>query len=366
MSQPAPNSQPEQRSFFADALRIIEDRGNIDRRSLARGVVVIVAVVIIGVTFAWSYVGALHQPTFHKVPIAVVGPPALQKALNSGPEFSVTTERSPQAAISRIDAHNAFGGVVVGSRGIEVLVASVASRTVSSVLSADLPPKLRAVAPPNTPIRVLDLKPAPPNDPLGLSPFYLALAVVVSNYVGAVLFGLAFGVKPVGRRVWWRLLGTGILGLILGLSEVGVVNAVGPLQGHYVTLVLASVLLGLAVSTITVGLASFLGIAGTTVAILIFVVLGNPASGGPLPTQLLPGFWGTIGPYLPVGAGTDLIRNIAYFGGNSLTRPLIVLFAWVFGGTVLALASFHVRALGLQFKPDFDRQAAARHSASQA
>ena len=39
-------------------------------------------------------------------------------------------------------------------------------------------------------------------------------------------------------------------------------------------------------------------ILGTPVAILAFIVLGNPASGGPLPTQVLPGIWRTLGPYL--------------------------------------------------------------------
>jgi hypothetical protein len=207
---------------------------------------------------------------------------------------------------------------------------------------------------------VLDLKPAPKNDPLGLSPFYLALSLTVCNYIGAVFFGLAFGVKPVGRRVWWRLLGVGIVGLLLALGDVAVVYAIGPLQGHYVTLVLASLLLGLAVSTMTVGLQSLFGILGTAFAILVFIILGNPASGGPLPTPVLPGIWRTIGPYLPAGAGTDLIRNIAYFGGHNLTQPLLVLFAWFTVGAAFVLASVHARPLGLQMKADFDRQAKSR------
>jgi len=348
-----------------NALSITADRGRIDHQSLVRGAVAIIAATIVGLGFAWSFVGALHQPKFHKVPIAVLGPPALTKALGSGGEFAVTSVDSERAAIHRIDNRSADGGIVVGPQGIDVLVASVAGRTISDALSADLPPKLSASAPPGTPVRVVDVKPAPANDPLGLSPFFLALSVVIGNYIGAIFFGLAFGVKPVGRRVWWRLLGVSILGLVLALGEVAVVYAIGPLHGHYVPLVLGSLLVGLAVSFITVGLQSFLGILGTTCAILIFVILGNPSSGGPIPTQLLPWIWRTVGPYLPNGAATDLYRNIVYFGSHDLTRPLLVLFAWLSAGVVFVLASARARPLGLQMKDDFDRQEASRANGTQ-
>jgi len=359
-------SQPDKKSRVANALSIVEDRGNIDRQSLVRGAVAIVAAMIVGLGFVWSFVGALHQPKFHNVPIAVLGPPALTKALGSGGEFAVTRVDSERAAVDRIDDRKADGGIVVGPRGINVLVASVAGLTISDALSTDLPPKLSALAPAGTPVQVVDVKPAPKNDPLGLSPFFLALSVVIGNYIGAIFFGLAFGVKPEASRVWWRLLGVSILGLVLALGEVGVVYAIGPLHGHYVPLVLVSLLLGVSASFITVGLQSFLGILGTTVAILVFVILGNPSSGGPIPTQLLPGIWRTVGPYLPNGAGTDLYRNIVYFGGHDLTRPLLVLFAWLSVGVAFVLASVRARPVGLQMKDDFDRQQASRAAATQA
>jgi hypothetical protein len=348
-----------------NALSITTDSGRMDHQSLVRGAVVIVAAMVVGLGFVWSFVGGLHQPTFHKVPIAVYGPPALSQRLSSGGQFSVTRVDSRQAAIGKVDNHDADGGIVVGPDGIDVLVAPVAGLTISDALSTDLPPKLAAHAPPGTPVRVVDLKPAPKNDPLGLSAFFLALSIMIGNYIAAIFFGLAFGVKPQGRRVWWRLLGVGIVGLVLALGEVAIVYAIGPLQGHYVPLVLGSLLLGLSVSVFTVGLQSFLGVVGTTIAILVFIILSNPSSGGPIPTQLLPGIWRTIGPYLPEGAGTDLFRNIAYFGSHNLTRPLLVMFSWLAIGFLFVLASVRARPLGLQMKDDFDRQKAARATAPQ-
>jgi hypothetical protein len=358
-------NQPDKESAVDNALSIIPDTGNIDRQSLIRGAVVIVAATIVGLGFVWSFVGALHQPKFHKVPIAVLGPPALAQRLSSGGEFKVTRVDSRQAALGRIDDHKADGGLVVGPGGIDVLVASVAGRTISSALQSDVVPKLGALAPRGTPVRVLDVKPAPQNDLLGLSPFFLALAIVIGNYIGAIFFGMAFGVKPEGNRVWWRVFGVGVLGLILALGEVGVANAIGPLGGHYGKLVLVSLLVGLSVSIFTVGLQSLFGILGTTFAILVFVIVGNPASGGPIPNPLLPGIWRTLGPYIPNGAATDLYRNIAYFGSHDLTRPLLVLFGWLIVGFAMTLASLRVRPLGLQTKDDLDRQKATRATGTQ-
>lgn len=54
-------------------------------------------------------------------------------------------------------------------------------------------------------------------------------------------------------------------------------------------------------------------------------MLGNPSSGGSYAPELPPGFWRAIGGYLPPGAGTAAVREVVYFGGDGLTRPLLVL-----------------------------------------
>src|SRR6516162_6152579 len=109
-----------------NALSITADRGSIDRQTVVRGGVAIFAAIVVGLAFVWSFVGALHQPAFPKVPLAVLGPPALSQALSSGGEFSVAQVDSRQAAIDKVDDHDALGGIVVGPRGIDVLVASAA------------------------------------------------------------------------------------------------------------------------------------------------------------------------------------------------------------------------------------------------
>jgi hypothetical protein len=82
---------------------------------------------------------------------------------------------------------------------------------------------------------------------------------------------------------------------------------------------------------------SLLGIAGTGLAILVFVVLGNPSGGGAYATELLPGLWRTLGPLLPPGASTTAIREAAFFPEASLAGPLLVLAAWAAIAAALAL-----------------------------
>jgi hypothetical protein len=309
--------------------------GAVDRPTIVRGVVILIAVAIVGFGFAWSYVGALHRPTFHHVPLAVVGPRSLSRELSHSPQFSVVAVRSRASAVSAIDQQRAFGAIVAGPSGITILTASAASAAVATALSTTLPSVLHAAAGAAVPITVTDVKPLPASDPTGLTSFYLSLALIVGNYLGAVFFGMAFGTRPVGRRVWFRLLGVGIIALLLALAEVAVVVAFGPFRGHYPLLVLAGLLLGITVSMVTIGCQMELGILGMTAAVFIFVVLGNPASSGPIPTQLLPGIWRWIGPYLPAGAGVSLIRSIVYFGGSHTTRPLLVLFTWLAAAVLL-------------------------------
>jgi hypothetical protein len=336
-----------------NALSVVVDGGAIDRTSVVRGAGVIVAIVVIGVAFAFSFVGGLHRPTFHHMPIGVVGPRPLAQALQHGGAFAVTDVQSRQAAVQRIDDRSAFGAVIVGATGVDLIVAQAAGASSTAELADQLPAKLQAAV--HLPVRVTDAKALPPEDPNGVSSFFLALSIVITNYTAAVFFAMVFGAKPARRRIAWRLVGLGAIALVMATGEVGLVNAIGPLRGHFVLLVLVALLLGLTASVVTTSLQSTFGMVGTTIAVLVFIVFGNPSSGGPFPTQTLPGLWRWFGPYLPTGAGVDLIRNITYFGGHATTRPLIVLATWLTLAIGLAWLSLRLSPIGLQMKGDFDR-----------
>lgn len=334
----------------------LPEPGRVDRRTVIRATVVGAVVVFVGLAFIGSYVGALHQARLHGVQIAVVGSPRLARDLAQGGSFAVTVVPSRAAAIRRIDHRSAFAAVIEGRHRDHVLLAGEAGLAVAQILSESLPPQLRSIQGPRTRVGFVDLKPLPAADNRGTSAFYLVIGLIVASYIGAAFLGLVFGTKPVGRRVWWRLLGVTEVGLAVSLLGIALVHAIGPLNGHYLALVGASLLLCLTVGSVAVGQQSALGVLGTGLIIQLFVVLGNPSAGGAYSTQLLPGFWRTIGPDLPNGAGVELIRNIAYFNGHATGRPLIVLTIWLLIGIGLASLFSMVRPRGIPFKIDQDQQ----------
>jgi len=108
----------------------------------------------------------------------------------------------------------------------------------------------------------------------------------------------------------------------------------------------------------TAGLQAAAGPAGTGLVILVFVILGNSASGGPFARPLLPGLWRTIGGLLPPGASVDLARSALFFDGARIAGPIVVLVVWAALGTVLALA------LGGRIMRPTDTEAAAAAGAA--
>lgn len=327
----------------------------IDQTYLRRGLGVIACAFVVGVAFVASYVGALHQPSFHKLPIAVAGSPALAHQLGTGSELSVTSVGSPEAAVRGINDRRYYGAVAVTRSGITVYTAQAAGAAVASALTSTLPAALRAQTGGRVPVRTIDVKPLPAGDPTGASTFYLVVSLVVSNYLGAILFALAFGTLLTRETLLPRLLVGVAIALVVAVGEVGITHAIGPLSGHFVALAAAAFLLGVAVCTVTLSLQALLGVVGTTIAILLFVVLGNPASGGGFPFPMLPGLWRWLGPYTPSGAGVTLVRNIAYFGGNGTGFPVLVLGAWLAAGLAVTLVAVRRRPVGLRMQSDYER-----------
>lgn len=88
-------------------------------------------------------------------------------------------------------------------------------------------------------------------------------------------------------------------------------------------------------------LMSLFGMTGIVVAIVAFVVLGNPTSGGSVPVQMLSGGFQFLAEILPDNAGIALVHGIQYFDGNQLGHPLVVLALYA----AVAMAVCFVQAL---------------------
>jgi hypothetical protein len=190
-----------------------------------------------------------------------------------------------------------------------------------------------------------DLVPLAAGDAEGLSSFYLAVGLCVGGYLVASILGVSAGSRPANRqRAVIRL---GVLALYSVAAGIGGAVIVGPvlgaLPGSIVALWGIGALLVFAVGAITMALQCLFDLVGIGLAVLLFVILGNPSAGGVFPPPLMPPFWRAIGPWLPNGAGTSLARSIAYFDGTAITKPLLVLVVWAVVGVAVSLVASGIR-----------------------
>jgi hypothetical protein len=299
---------------------------------------VLIPALVLMLAFAFSYVGALHDPTPHDVPVAVVGPPAVAAQLDRlpGDPLDPRQAASRASALSQIDDRDVYGAFDAATN--RLFVASAANPATAIALERTF--NLAAAARGGPAVRVTDVKPLPPKDPNGTAIFYGMIAWVFGGYIASTLIGLIGTPRSRSRgRAAARigaLAGFSIFGGIL--SVVMLRASFGVFSGHVVAICAIAALTIFASAAASAGIQSAAGAAGTGLVILLFVILGNPASGGPFARPLLPGFWSTVGGLLPPGASVDLARSALFFGGARIAGPILVLVGWAAVGMALALA----------------------------
>jgi hypothetical protein len=320
--------------------------------------IVLVPALVLMLAFAFFYVGAFHDPTPHHVPVAIVGPPAVAAKLNHlpGDPLDARQTSSRQAALAQIDDREVYGAFEPATN--RLFVASAANRATAVALEDTFN---RIAAAQRLPaVQVTDVKPLPPKDPNGTAAFYAVIAWMFGGYIGATLIGLIGTPRSSSRRRAaariGALAGFSIIGGIL--SVVMLRAAFGVFSGHVVALSAIAALTIFAGGAATAGIQAAAGPAGTGLVILVFVILGNSASGGPFARPLLPGLWRTIGGVLPPGASVDLTRSALFFDGARITGPILVLVGWAVLGALLALA------LGGRIMDPADTEAAAAAGAA--
>jgi len=319
---------------------------------------VLLPALVLMLAFAFFYVGALHEPTPHHVPVAVVGPPAVVAQLGRlpGEPLDARQASSRADALSQIDDREVYGAYEAATN--RLFVASAANRATAVALEVTFN---RAAAATGRPaVRVTDVKPLPLTDPNGTAAFYAVIAWVFGGYIGATLIGLIGSARSTSRRRAAARIGAlAAFAIVAGILSVVMLRAsFDTFAGHVVAMCAIAALTIFASGAATAGIQAAAGPAGTAFVILVFVILGNSASGGPFARPLLPGLWRTIGGVLPPGASVDLARSALFFDGARITGPILVLVVWGAVGTALALA------LGGRIMNPADTEAAAAAGAA--
>lgn len=302
--------------------------------------------------FVSSFLGAFHHPSPHEVPIAVVAPqPAVaqmqQKLEHAAPgAFTLHHYRSAGAATAAlrgttVDAVFVLpGSGSAGSRPVSkpaatLRTASALGKLPSQVVVQTFTELGNAAG---ATVQVHDVVPPARDDPFGISPFFFSIGLFLPSFIGAAVFTVLFRRAPSGIR----LASISALAVAFGLIDVAVADdGLGVLTGHPAALIGLAALTSLAFTAPTLALGRLLGVLAVPVMLLVFVVLGLPASGGPFGTAFLPDFDRAFSPGLPLTNAVVAIRNISYFGGNGIAGNLGVLGVWA-GAGVLILAVMSV------------------------
>lgn len=289
-------------------------------------VVLLVILTIAATAFAASYSLAFTDPTPHDVPVAVVGGAggdraAYEEALAAvGPgTYDVRAEPTRAAALEDMDHQRLLGVIDLGDH--QLVVSSASGAGVARALT-EAAPELSRLA--GHELTVVDRHPLPATDANATSLFYMALASVIIGFVGAMQINVHAKHLRLRDRVLWQvaLAVVAPLAIVVMIGPVlGIVHL--PLWQAWGVLFLTMLAAGMVCSVAQI---VFYRWALLPVWIL-FVLVGNPSSGGAVAPQLLPPFYEFIGRWLPAGAAVQALRTVTYFDDVPV-EPLLVLAGW--------------------------------------
>ncbi|GAA4263906.1 hypothetical protein [Dactylosporangium darangshiense] len=307
---------------------------------LARAGVLIAGMVLLQALLVMWFAWPAEKAAPRDLPVIVAGSTQATTAVVDGLRtkrpgaFDIYTVPDATAADADLRNRFAYAAFIVGPTGLSLHVASAASPAVSTLLSQAAQQMGNG-----HPVTVTDIVATPADDPrgAGFSAAFLPL-LLTSLACGAALLFLV-------RSHSVRVVGQIAFAVLAGGIAAGAMHGIGVLTGSYLATAGVIALLALAVSATVAGLGAAIGKLGIGLGALLVFFSGNPISGLASAPELLPAPWGTIGHFLPPGAGASLLRSVAFFHGAGVAQPLWILVNWAAAGLVLtAIGHFRDRA----------------------
>jgi hypothetical protein len=299
---------------------------------MPRPLIPVIAGLFMGIAFMASNVAALHDPRPHNVPVAVSGAPAarLQTALDQRVPGGYEVSAVPDVRRD-VQRRQAYGGLDA-RRGV-VVVAGANGYQATSTIAQTLTSAASGLG--FAKAGVVDAVPLQPGDPKGLS----LAQIVLGTIIGGFMMGVLTAQLVLGEALWRRVAAYVGFGIAFGgLGALTLDTVLGVFTGHFFVLWACIGVTALAIATSVGAFARLLGQAAIPLAALVFLIVGNPSAAAAAPTAFLPGFYRTIGPWLPPNADTNALLGSTYFDAT-LVRPLLVLAAWIVipGALLIAL-----------------------------
>jgi Protein of unknown function (DUF3533) len=331
----------ENRSVSADSGRAGPAGGSVgENRKLLLGGTVVLLVVF---ALVGSNVAANHAPKPHRVPIGLVGTPVVDRAVGNSlarrapGAYQIHEYTSLPAARAAILHRQVYGAYRPRPTAV-LLVATAASPPIATLLQQTFTAVANAQ---KRPLAIRDLAPLPSSDSRGGSAFSAVVSLIIAGILGSTVIYVFAGRRPPAFRLAASLLLAIGAGLITALVTNVIVKAFhGQFFGVWGVATLYVLALGLPI----VAFQTLVGIGGTAIGAVMFLVIGNPASGGASSPELLPGFWRDLSQFLPPGAAVTALRDVVYFNGHGMTHAAIVLGVYAGLGAIVAFAAGTARA----------------------
>jgi Protein of unknown function (DUF3533) len=289
-----------------------------------------------------SNVAANHSPKPHDLPIGIVGTPVVTDAAEaelgraSPGAFEVHAYQSLTAARTAVLHRSVYGAFQPVPLPV-LLTASAASPAVAALLQRTF---ARLAGRSGRALAVHDVVPLPASDSTGATTFSAILSLIIAGLAGTTMVYILTRHRP----EVFRLAATLALGVGAGLITALVTNVlVGAFPDHFFAVWGVATLFVLAIGMSIAAFQVIFGIAGTAIGAILFLVIGNPASGGSSAPELLPGFWRTLSQVLPPGAAVTSMRDVVYFHGHGSTHALIVLALYAVLGGGVAMIAYRLR-----------------------
>ena len=305
---------------------------------------VLLPLVISLAVLAFTWPTARVRP--RDVPVGVVGTTATTQHviahLDAAQPGAFEFRLYPDAAAARaaIRSREVYGAILARPGRLGLLEASAAGPAVAALLTT----AGQRIAQASThdgsgpmAVSVEDVVPLSPRDPKGL----LLSSALLPLTICSILVAAAVGVIVRFRPAWRQLVAVTVVSAVAGAGAylvgqgwLGAFPRGG--AGDWAALALTV----LAMAAATAGLIALVGVAGLAAAAALFVFVGNPFAAATSAPPLLPGAVNHLGQLLPPGAGLNLLRSSAYFGGHGAGSHIAVLLAWTLVG-FLAIAVGH-------------------------
>ncbi|WP_230206442.1 ABC transporter permease [Microbacterium gorillae] len=321
-AQPVEAPIPDRRQARADADAV---RKRARAETIGRYVAMFAMPLIMVGMMITGYLGTMHNPTPHHMPIVVAGSDAqaFADALTDADPDAVAMSVADSAALARqqVVDREVSGAVVVDGTTATLYTASAAGASQVSVVTSLVAPE--AVASGLT-LTSEDLVPLPDGDASGMGAMFLATALAMAGYLPfSVLVSYAPRLLRFRRAVplvaaWaavvaatvWTVTGP-ILGIVDG-ADAGAVMGIAWL-GVF------------AIGSVQLFFTRLFGPMAVIVGMLFLMVLGMPASNMAMSVHTMPGFYQFLHGFLPTPAIGESMRSVLYFDGAGVWPHLLVL-----------------------------------------